>query len=449
MKKTIPSILGILILIVGIASGVFLVGQRQIFRLGAESGNLPRDIRISNIDSFTFTVTWITEKDTVGFVSWGETPSLGQTTEEIGSKAKKIHSLTIKNLKPSTTYYFVINSAGFKFDNNGVPWSVSTAPYATPNTETVIASGVVLRGDGTPASNILVYINGGSISQLSTTTSQNGTWTIFLSNARNKTLSSYAKLDSNTILDIFVQAGNETAAAQIMALKANPVPNILLGKTYDFRSSENQEVTLPKAEVTLPQNPNQLEISGSLDVSGQAPKETQKAVTLDSISKDNELIFTSTPEFFGKGPAGTEVNIKIESNPITARVRIGSDGRWRFNPGALEDGEHTITISWRDSQGFLRSITKKFIVQAADGEPGFESTPTGRTSTTKPSPSPSPKPNPTNTPTPSLNPAPTRASIPSTESGIPAPGSLTPTLFLATIGLLLFFSGIVIIRKNS
>jgi len=449
MKNTIPTILGIFFLIVGIASGVLLVRQGQIFRLGAETDSLPKDIRISNIDSSTFTVSWFTEKDTIGFVVWGETPSLGQTAYPDDTKTKNTHSVTIKNLKPATIYYFMINSAGTSVNNNGVPWTVSTAPLANPNTEIIMASGVILRQNGSPASGVLVYINGGPISQLSTVTSQNGTWTIPLSSARNKTLSNYAKFDQNTSLDIFVQSGKETAAAKIMALKANPVPNILLGQTYDFRSSEKQELALPKAEVTLPQNTNQPQGSGGLDISGQPnPQDTQNIVTLESITKDGEVIFTSFPEFFGKGPVGTEINIKIESEPVTARVKVDSSGQWRFSPGNLKDGEHTITITWRDAQGLLRSIAKKFVVQAADGEPGFESTPTGRVFTPQPTPTPVPSPKPTQTPTPSPTPIPTNANIPSIESEVPAPGTLTPTLLLATIGLLLLFSGIVIAKKS-
>jgi hypothetical protein len=305
----------------------------------------------------------------------------------------------------------------------------------------------------------LVYINGGGISQLSTTTSQNGTWTIPLSSARSKILSTYAEFREAEILDVFIQGGNGiTAAAQVKALQANPIPTITLGETYDFRDQSSVGVNLPEASVNLPEATDIPEGAGGLEVSEETETDSGKAVTLTSIDESGEAIFTDNPEFFGEGPAGAVITITIESEPTTRAVTVGSNGRWSFSPeNNLESGDHSVTITWTDAQGFLRSLTRTFIVHAAEAGPGFESTPSGTTASPSPSPSPTPTPTvsptttPTSTPTPSLTPtpAPTRASIPSTESGIPTAGSLTPTFLLATIGLILFFSGIVISSRRN
>ena len=73
MKKAkIPTIIGIILLIFGLATGVILVQNRQIFRLGAEGQNSPKDVRVSNIASSSLTVSWITDVQTTGFVKYGE-----------------------------------------------------------------------------------------------------------------------------------------------------------------------------------------------------------------------------------------------------------------------------------------------------------------------------------------------------------------------------------------
>ncbi|OGM31104.1 hypothetical protein A2803_05375 [Candidatus Woesebacteria bacterium RIFCSPHIGHO2_01_FULL_44_21] len=450
LRNRIPSILGVIVLVIGLAAGVFLIGQQQIFRLGAAGSQAPNDVRISNVSDISFTVSWFTERDTVGFVSWGESTSLGELAREVEGSSKSVHSITIGSLTPGKTYYFVINSAGTDFDNNGVPWSVSTGPALGSPPGTLLASGVVVKGDSTPAGNVLVYINGGAMGQMSTITSINGTWTIPLSQARAKTLSTYAAFDANSVLDIFVQAGSTTAAAQVTALEANPIPNITLGQTHDFRNEPTGGVNLPEANVNLPTESDEGS-PGALDVSGEANTEPSEIVTLKDLDP-GETVFTATPEFFGEGPAGETITITIESTPVTESVRVSSGGLWKFSPPTtLEDGEHTITITWTDAQGFLRRVSRTFTVLAAEGEPGFVSTPSGATATPSPSPTPSPTPTPTPSPTVTASPAPTptRVSIPSTESGIPVAGSLTPTFLLATIGLLLFFSGIVISIKNA
>lgn len=460
-----------MILVLGLAAGVMLIGQEQVFRLGASADSVPQDVRISNITDTSFTVSWTTAKDVIGYVSWGQSSSLGQLARPVDTSTKRVHFVTVKDLTPSTNHFFVINSGGSEHDNNGVPWAVQTGPTLSASTSTTLASGRVLNANNTPASNVLVYLNGGAFSQLSTTTSPNGTWTIPLSTARTKTLTSYSTLTQDSVVEVFVQGVGSVSTSQALISQMNPLPDMILGQTYDFRNSTiNASTGLPEANVNLPESEDTESIGGpgGLDVSGEAETEAFSSVTINSIDEPNEVIFTTLPEFFGDGPPGTELVITVESDPITEEVNVSSSGTWRWSPPEdLDEGEHKITVKWFDSQGVLRSLTRTFVVQAAEGEPSFVSTPSGSTATPSPTSSPKPSPTPTKsptpsptavvtatpsaTPTPTLSPTatPTRASIPSTESGMPVAGSLTPTLLLGSIGLLLFISGIVISKRSN
>lgn len=470
LYNKIPSLLGVFVLVLGLAAGVYLIGQQQIFRLGATTDAAPTDLRISNVTDTSFTASWVTSRDVVGYISWGETASLGQIARPTDTSPSRIHSVTVQNLSPGKSYFFVVNSGRAEFDNNGVPWSVQTGPSLGAATSTALASGRVVDSNGAPAANVLVYLNSGSIAQLSTTTSLNGTWTIPLSTARNKILTAYANPSPDTVLEIFIQGENGVATAQVLVSQANPIPDTALGHTYDFRDNAVGGTNgLPEANINLPEGADEQENlgPGSLDLSGDGMTKDTETVTLESITEPGEVIFTTTPEFFGEGPPNTEITITVESDPITDEFVVSSNGRWRWSPPTdLEEGEHKITISWRDAEGFLRTLTRTFIVQAAEGEPSFESTPSGSTSTPSPTPTPtksptsSPTATPISTPSPTSTatatpsptiaptPTPTRASIPSTESGMPVAGSLTPTLLLGSIGLLLFISGIVISKRN-
>src|SRR3989344_7707037 len=103
-RKKIPTLIGVVFLVAGVVAGVFLVQQREIFRLGASGENSPKDVRVSNITDSSFNVSWTTDRDTIGFVEWGETTDLGQLARAEDSKLKRIHSLTIRQLTPSTNY---------------------------------------------------------------------------------------------------------------------------------------------------------------------------------------------------------------------------------------------------------------------------------------------------------------------------------------------------------
>lgn len=467
IHSRIPSILGVLVLVLGLAAGVMLISQQQIFRLGASADTSPQDVRISNVTDTSFTVSWFTGKPTLGYINWGQTPSLGQSKKG-STTLTTTHTLTIDGLSPGTNYYFVINSAGMEFDNNGIPWSTASGPSLPSPVTALLASGTVLTSDGKPAQNVLVYVNSGGFAQLSAITSQNGAWTLPLSIARTRTLSSYANLGTkDAVVDIFVQGADAgVATAQVLLSQINPTPNIVLGRSHDFT---NQEVTapgdLPTANVSLPEEEEVGQ--GTLDVSsGDLGLVDENPVTLDSIDEEDEVVFTSNPEFFGEGPQGTTITITVESDPVSSDVKIGPSGEWRWSPPTdLENGAHTVTVSWTDASGFLRRLTRTFTVAAAENEPGFESTPSAVTATPSPTPSPSPTPTPTKSPTPtasatkspsptpspspsvSPSPIPARVSIPSTESGIPVAGVSAPTLILTLVGLGLFVSGIFISKK--
>lgn len=453
-KNKIPTILGVLILIVGVATGVLLVQNRQFFRLGAEGELSPRDVRVTNITESSFTVSWTTDKITSGFVKYGtNSRSLNeQELDEIAGQGN-VHYTTIQGLSSKTSYYFKINSGGDDFDNNGIVWQTSTGsqiPQEDPN----IVSGVIFSAIGTPVENAIVYVSTGGAIPLSTTTSPTGTWLVNLSSALGQDLTQRPLVDStNSLLEISVQAGPlGVATAQIYPQSAKPAPPITLGQTHDFRSLPPvEESEIPQAQLNFPEGQ---EKRPGFDVSENTTLSQTEVVTISSID-DGEIITTTNPEFFGEGPAGTNITILVETEAQTGQTDVNSGGNWSWSPDQdLSEGAHTITITWTDVIGIVRTITRTFIVQAAEG-PSFESTPSATptsTPTASPNPTPSPTASPTSTPifgpvaTPTGSPSPTStpsAAPTATPGTLTEAGSLTPTYLLTIMGIgLLFISGI-------
>jgi len=444
-SKTIPTVIGVIFLIVGVAAGVLLVQQRQIFRLGAAGGVAPLEVQVSNVTDTSFTVTWYTDKDAIGQISWGANSQLGKTARPEDASAKKIHSVSVRGLSPGTNYYFVVNSGGQDFDDNGIAWEVKTSPTLSSPPASIIISGTVVGPGGAPAASALVYASTSDSLTVSTLTSSDGKWVLPISTARNKLASGYAKLDEKSTININVQAGSRgVATAQAYYPNANPLPVITLGQAHDFRDTANVTFSNPSAQLSLPEDTDK---TSRFTVDGQA-QTTGEAVTLDSVI-EGEVVYTTKPEFFGSGDPGLEFNITVESDPVTDSIVVPSNGVWKWSPPVdLEPGEHTVTITWRDALGVLQKLTQTFEVLAAEEEPSFESTPSGETPT--PAPSATPTPTPTPSATVSATPRPTdRVSIPSTDSGIPVAGSLTPTLLLSSMGIGLLLIGFYVSLKVS
>lgn len=442
MKKAkLPTIIGIAILVVGLIAGIFLVQQNQVFRLGAQVSPAPKNVRISNTTDDSFSVSWTTDSPVSSFIKWGAGTNQLTNTEldEIGDGGT-MHYVTVRGLDPQTKYYFVINSGSEDFDNSGTNWEVTTGNrLPTPLTSYVI-SGTILEKDGTPAKNAIVYATVGGAAYLSTVSSSSGSWIIPISTLRNSSLAQYATLDPNKdIVEISVQANTGVASAQTTIAVANPLPAMSIGETYDFLSLEPSESSnLPSAGLNIPAASQ----SSGFNLTGSETPEST-SVTLDSVDA-GETVTSTKPEFFGKAPPTTEITITVESTPQTGTTTSSAGGNWSWNPPKnLEAGTHTVTVSWRGVDGVLNTITRTFIVQAAEG-PAFVATPSA-TPTNSPTSTATPTAAPSATPTPSAKPSQTPSPTPSAKSTataapIPESGTLTPTLILISmgIGLLLF-----------
>jgi len=259
-KTKIPTLIAIIFLVLGLAGGVYLVQQQQIFRLSASPTYTPNDLRITNVTDSSFSVSWYTDTNTTAFISLGQSPSLGTNYFESDTSSKRIHYITVDDLSPETTYYFSITSAGDEFLNSGIPWSVTTAPTLSPRNSSEIISGQVFTKLNVPAVDVVVYAQIGSAQLLSAKTSKSGNFLLPYNNVRDITLQSYYEVEPNTSsIQLFVQGGPlGIANVQTYPAFTQPIPDIILGESYDYRESgETTRDTLPEAKIELPENFNQ------------------------------------------------------------------------------------------------------------------------------------------------------------------------------------------------
>jgi len=433
-KEKIPTVIGLVILVIGIITGIFLIKNQQIFRLGASADEMPQNVRISNITDSSFNISWTTDKETLGFVKWGKSVNnLDKVENDTISQKGFVHSSTIRSLNTQTEYYFKINSNAQDFDNQGSVWKVKTGQQLAEPVKNIIISGSVLNQNGTPAANVLVYFSVGGGSTLSTVTSKTGNWLISISQTRNKNLDSYVTInESSSLIEISVNAGIlGLTSAQIYPQSAKPAPAIILGQVNDFKNlgpSENSQV--PEASIDIPEE--QIQNESGFEIDTNTNNINSKTVTLDSHS-EGETISTIDPEFFGKGPAGTEIEIQVESELQTDSLTVDTSGNWNWSPPeGLEEGTHIVTLKWKDTNGILRTLIRNFVVSASES-PAFVSTPSAT---------------PKNTSTPSASPKATLTASSSATPQQPVSGSLTQTLLLFMMGVVTISFGYFLWKQS-
>ncbi len=472
LKKRIPTLLGIFLLLVGITAGVYLVElgpQSLTTRAGPEF--TPSEVIFTNITDHSFTVSWFTEASALGFVRYGTRASSldlsaldDRNKGEGGEQGYVTHHATLENLSPETTYFFEIVSGtgSTSFINNGQPYSATTAPSLSPSGSAADAAyGAVYYSDLTPAEDALVYVflEGGS--PLSSLVTSTGTWSVPLSSMRTTDLNTFLSFDSQKTTVTISAVGPDGSRATVNTTTANdaPVDDIVFGTASDLASQSQEGTESAKAS------------QFSLTPFSETPM-TQTNVSVKEPS-EGEAVNTQQPEFRGAGPEGSTITIILESEePIQATVRVSADGLWSWAPSvSLEPGDHQLTIRWLDENGITRSLTRHFIVYA-QGEsdlPAFEATPSATATptpvelaaasptsvpTTRPTATPTARPTLrlTTTPTPSLSPTPTLHLTPApyaTEPALPEPGSGMFSLILVIFGIFLTASGAFLFARRT
>lgn len=251
-RRQILSIIGLVVLLAGMGTGIFLVlsGGLDLFSRAGPTA-LPRQITVSNVDSDTFTVSWISDTNVSGFVKYGTEPGrLNQTLSDDRDQLSgtvgmyTTHYVTVRNLTPSTVYYFSLGSGSQTYNDVGdAPYAVNL-PATLSKPEADVISGKVLLPNGQPVGGAIVYVNIEGAATRSAQTRASGVWTLPLQLTRTADLSAYLSYDpQNTQLNIFVQAADlGTATVTVNTANDSPVPDITLGEALELATPSAQVV---------------------------------------------------------------------------------------------------------------------------------------------------------------------------------------------------------------
>lgn len=419
-ERKIPTIIGLLL--VGLAVMVFRFAFDRVSPLltKASATLTPQHVTVSNISDTAFTVSWITAEPATGalILDGLKAPIYDDRFSSPAGPSKNnqtflTHMISVRNLKPETTYHLRVLSGGKTFLNNGSPFEIRTAPALTgTGTNLEPAYGQITTQNGNPAEGALVYLTfeGGQI--LSTMVNASGSWVIPLNLVRTQDLSAYVTLSERMNESITIRSSEGEASALTDNFNDNPVPAMTIGKTYDFRKLQAQ------------QNQNRPLAAASPAVLGTGTAITNPTVAITKPAQGS-AIPSNLPLIQGTGVPGNSVLVILGlTHPMSTTVTVGQDGIWRYTPDRpLMEGKQSVTITTSDQRGQTKALTHTFEVLKSGTQVLGDATPSA-----------------TLEPTPTLDTTPTPTT---TLSGEPMPtsGNEMPLMILLMLGGMLIVGG--------
>lgn len=374
--KHIPTLLGLIILAAGLVGGIFLVNSKNLgFLPRASPETTPKNLKITNVTDTSFTVSWVTDSKTPGYVKYGTSASNLTTTitddrDQISGSVGLFmtHHVTVRSLNAQTTYYFKIGTGTSElYDNSGSPYQTQTTSAISASAKTIY--GNVLSPDTGSTGGALVYITGDTISPLSTIAQSSGSFVLSLAIARSKDGQSSANISDDTKISVLIVSpfDSKTSIVDTIVSQAQPIPDITLGT--------NQDATVPFSS-PVPESPGQ---GTSSDVASKftsqllsPPTEASESASALSISVPTaaQTFETLRPAVSGRGPKNTTISIAFTGTSIlSSTTKSTATGSWSFTPKSnLKNGPYTLTAS-ATTNGTKETATVNFAISTPTPTP--------------------------------------------------------------------------------
>lgn len=234
----IPTVLGLGIIFLGIAGGVYLVLREQIFLSQAAPNLTPKNITLTNITDDLVVISWQTNSEAPSFVTFGQNSPGEQTALDDKDTnvpvPRLIHYTTLRNLLPKTNYQFKVVSGKITSD-------IQKFETATPLTNQAGFTPIIgsISDGNLPLENGVAYLSIPNAITQSAPLKTGGNFLIPLSQIRKADLSGAYQLTEGTIAKLTIDSSKgETQVLFRLKTESKPLPPIKLGQNIDLTTPE-------------------------------------------------------------------------------------------------------------------------------------------------------------------------------------------------------------------
>ncbi len=432
----IPTIVALLLLLLGMGSVVFLVEKTQSLFTQASTEQVPQNVTASNISDHAFSISWNTTDATRGTVRYKEEDSNTTFTalddRDSTTPGKYFtHHVTIRNTKPNTRYVYSILSDDKEYDSlNSNPYTAQTTNPISLESNTIPPMyGTVKHSDDRPASDTLVYITPGSGQLISTVTKIDGQFFAALNPLYDQSLQNTYTITDDTLIHVVFRGARESSNVETVLKNTTPLPTVTLGKTYDFRVMIPQKLRLAYEKINTLFS----------QIISMIIKPALAAAPIQILQPEEGAgIPSQTPLFKGTGVKNKQVIATVGNPPQVGKVWVDTKGNWSWQPPQkLAPQSYVLTITTYNESDEPVALARQFTILKSGASVLQAATPSAST----PTPIPTQTPIPTIAPIVTVTPTSTLSASVSSE-GIPVSGNVAMTLAISFLGFLLLTTGV-------
>lgn len=227
-----------LLLIIGILSLEFFIFpfnqelKGQVLSLTTSSTNpqqLAKEIKVTNLTDTQATIIWNTKTPELSEVIWGDTKNLKNLSIDDRTNFKNTpsltHYVTLKNLKPNTTYFLKIRSNNAYHPSEPLTFKTLSSQTLSSNSPVI---GIILNENLDPIDESLITLD--IDTPLATYSTTNGNFLL--------PLNLIEKFQSSENYSLFISKGNKISSVKLTLPITDPLPPIIIGQNFDFTTKE-------------------------------------------------------------------------------------------------------------------------------------------------------------------------------------------------------------------
>lgn len=368
-KKSVPTLfLIIYLVIVFFGLNNFFLGKKfsNQSTKAREKDNLDR-IQIMNVTEKTASIYWQTRQKTSSWILFGENENqlTKSAFDERDFKEGKTdffnHFVSLKNLKPGQTYYFVIVTPQGIIKRKNKPFFFNTKKQPSSGNTIKPLSGRVVNKKNINDGVIILEIEGAD--PLGNYIKESGEWIIPLYYITRKGTADFLIPDKDTHVKISILNGkHEKSEIKTLFGLLNSLPEeIILGKDYIFMEKGKEKV---------------------LSRMNEADKKKEIEII---FPKENSAIPGKKPLIKGIAKPEEKIKVYFDNPKQIYEIYSDRDGIWQLSPFYdLLPGKHELKIVTKNFSGKEIEMRRSFIILKSGESVLGEATPSANISPTTP-----------------------------------------------------------------